>query len=50
MTHTWAMEFSMKGGNVRVNAIAPRINPNITIIFFQDFSPTIFLVVCKYNN
>ena len=23
MTHTWAKEFSMKGGNVRVNAVAP---------------------------
>lgn len=23
MTHTWAKEFAMKGGNVRVNAIAP---------------------------
>lgn len=23
MTHTWAKEFSLKGGNVRVNAIAP---------------------------
>lgn len=23
MTHTWAKEFAMKGGNVRVNAVAP---------------------------
>ncbi len=23
MTHTWAKEFTMKGGNVRVNAVAP---------------------------